>query len=1509
MSDTEVTPTEQKPKRKRTLLQRIVNVFLYIGLVIFVLFVLFFGFSQTSTFRNWLRHYVVELANENLNGKISIGKIEGTIFSSLILRNTIVSMEKDTLLNAGMIELRTSPLKIFLKKIYVRKVEIKDTRIAFVKDSSGVLNISKLFPPSEEEDDTAKSSFPLRIEISDLKLTNVDFTLQNFDKVGSTEYYSSLNMDDLRVNDIFLSLKAFADIKNNTYETKIDYLSFSPNLTGFNLKSLSGEFGVSPKEILANNLLISTANSDISLNAKVDGLNIFDSTMTENIKYSIMNISLKSSKFNFDDISSFVPDLDILKGAAGLQLDASGNLIEMNVNKIIIDYESTHLETKAVVRNIDNTDEMTISANFKDSYINQSDIDKLLPEFGIPNFANLGVVKIDTLTFDGRPLNFKSKVLLSTKEGRISSDLKMDLEKTIAEYDISLLATNFNLSPIANISSNLNLKGKFIGRGFSPKEMNTNIVLVGDGSNIEGITIDSLSLTAQAKDGIIDYSLFTVSDKAKSEIIGSLDFLQENLGYNAVGSVQNLDIGKIMNDTTTLTDLNFKFKTEGENFDIDKMNMYLTLDLSPSAINGVLLDSIRTITDIFTDNNDERVINFISDIADITLKGQFSLPDAISVISKETSLLTNAFMKKIAEVLPSSKLDKYLVEPEQIKKVSSGRNSKMDERVSIVYLIDLKDFGIITPFLNDKKLEIDGDVTGNFTYDDDSIFVTLNSSLNYVKYWGNTDVYFISKMNLGVDFANNFVVGSTEDIALDLKVKTKRIFAGTDLNNVVIELNMRDNIADINIASMLENFASAKVKGLADLRGSSINLNVDTLGLVYKGFDIKNKENLKFSFTENRIDFNKFKLIHSNGEISVDGFLSANENQNLNLKISNFRGKDIFQSFTAGNGFSHLDINLNLDALITGNYASPIITIALLGDSLKYKEKVFGNLISNFNYENKNFSSDIKYFDSYSGSSVPALTLVGNIPINLSFADSGKRIIDDEEIDISLTSNNLDITPFGELFPGTSKFKGKLNSNLNVIGSIQEPYPDGFLTLDDASFLLKYNNLEYYAGLKLRVGKDYLSVDSLLLANSVDTKSGGRITGGGTAELENLNMVSSQFVLNGNLKVLSDESKYVSPNLYGDLVISTNGNFELKFDKNGAKLKAPINIDVANLTYSQAQSFYTSSSENFIYKFVEDTVVNNYKVMDFEALLNLSRLQNEEEVQQVAKPSKFDYSIDVKVEDEATLTFILSREFNQNLVAVLRGNIQYESIDGKPVAQGELQLLEGSTLEFIKTLNAEGKIRFESELSNPYLDITATYKNYYYPVETSSNGEGDQGGSDEVEVAVKMKIKGSLKELDKNLAQQSEKLTVYIGTVNIENEVSDPTKDASDAVMFMLLNKFNDNVTQQERSMVSSYAASFAGSIVGGFLNRQLGDYVKSLELRQSGTDTKFILAGRAGKFRYSIGGSTAVFQDLGLANVKIEYPITRSFFMRIERKEALSETKYINEMINEMGLKYRFEF
>jgi hypothetical protein len=1038
--------------------------------------------------------------------------------------------------------------------------------------------------------------------------------------------------------------------------------------------------------------------------------------------------------------------------------------------------------------------------------------------------------------------------------------------------------------------------------------MNTDILLIADESTIEGIKFDSLSLTAQANAGLLGYSLLSSFNKAKAEVDGSLNFLHENLGYKANGIVQNLDIGKLIHDTAMVTDLNFNFQTEGKDFNIDEMKMFLAFNLSPSMINGVEIDSLRTITNIFTDDNENRVISFISDVADVTVKGKFSFTNLLSVINEESSLITNAFMNKIDEIIPSNKLNE-VVASKKFEETIQEKTSNHYDDLSLVYLIDLKDFGIISPFLKDKRLEIDGNLSGNVLYSEDKILLTSKSNLNYVKYWGKTEVYFLSNLNADINLANALDVQSTEDINLDLKAEINRIFTGTDLKDIYLDLKFKDNIAKINFSTSLEDYASAKLKCLANMKSSVVNLEMDTLDLYYKGFDLRNKEKLNLSFSENKIEFNKFRLIHSNGEITANGYLAADQDQKLDLIVKDIAGKDLFQIFSNGNGLGLLDINLNLIGTVTGDYSNPILEFELNGNNLTYKGKNFGDLVSKFKYADKNFSSDIKFFDSYNGFSSPALKLIGNIPINLSLTDTGKTVFANEDIELNLISNNLDLTPFSEVIPGVSKFKGYLNCDVKINGTIQEPYPNGYIKLDNSSFLLKYNNLEYDAGIKITVAKDYFSLDSLLLANSEGTQFGGKITGGGTAELDNLNMTSSQFTFNGNLKVLGEETKFVSPNLYGDLVISTNGNFELKFDKNGANLKAPINVDVANLTYAPTSGVYTSSSDNFIYKFVEDTIKKDSKTMDFEALVNLSKLNETEEIERTAKKSKFDYNIDVTVEDEATLTYVLSREFNQDLIAIVRGNFQYERIGGKPIAQGELELLEGSTLEFIKTLNAEGKIRFESELSNPYLDITAVYKNYYYPEVSTSNGEGDQSGSDEIEVAVKLRIKGSLKELDKNLSQQSDKLTVYYGAKNIEDNIPDPTKDASDAVMFMLLGKFNDNVTQQERNVVSSYAASFAGSIVGGFLNRQLGDYVRSLEIRQSATDTKFILAGRAGKFRYSIGGSTSVFQDLGLANVKIEYPITRSFFMRLERKEALSETKYINDMVNELGLKYRFEF
>lgn len=124
-----------------------VNIFVYTFVGIFLLLMILFGISQTSIFKDWMRDTVVEIVNDGINGKLSIEEIDGTIFTSLIIKNvTLTSLQNDTVVSAGNIELRTSPLKILFKNIYVRKFELKDAKIKLVEEEDGQLNLLKIFP-------------------------------------------------------------------------------------------------------------------------------------------------------------------------------------------------------------------------------------------------------------------------------------------------------------------------------------------------------------------------------------------------------------------------------------------------------------------------------------------------------------------------------------------------------------------------------------------------------------------------------------------------------------------------------------------------------------------------------------------------------------------------------------------------------------------------------------------------------------------------------------------------------------------------------------------------------------------------------------------------------------------------------------------------------------------------------------------------------------------------------------------------------------------------------------------------------------------------------------------------------------------------------------------------------------------------------------------------------------------------------------------------------------------
>ncbi|GAB4285873.1 MAG: hypothetical protein Kow0098_00380 [Ignavibacteriaceae bacterium] len=1489
----------KKNKPTRSVFHKTVNVFLYAGLVILIIFILLIGFTQTSTFREYLRETLLTELNAAINGKLSIERIDGTILSSVELINTTVTQNDNILFSAESIELRFSPLRLLLKTIYIRKFEILNASLNLTTDSSGTLNIVNLFPPSESSD-TAGSEFPFKIQVADFRLTAFNFSHKVFGNSGETDFYSSLNTDDIKLSDINLHLNALADISENDFLVNIDDLSFDTNIQEFSVKRLTGGFKTIDGELSAENLSLITTRSDILINARLLNYDPFDSLYSDISKANI-DFQLNAYPLSFTDLSAILPETGILGGSINAEISAAGNFKKLLVENLKIAADKTIISGFASVSDIDQPQLMHISALFANSEVSLKDVNDLINGAEIPVYEQYGLIKLDTLKYEGTPLVFTAEAKVSTDRGRLTLNNKFNFKKSPFSYEGYIKTYSLDLLPVIGISTSLNLNGKIIGSGTEPSDMNTLISFTSHRSRFQKLNIDSLSVTLSAKDTIIGFNFSLLSEKSQLKLNGTSDFKNfRSPSFNIEGIAKHIDLMQLTSDSSSISDLNFTFEAEGKNFDPDSLNLFMNLKLTNSTLGGVTIDSTRLIADLFT-TGEERVINVISDIADITLSGKFSLIPTISLVAGQADAITNSFVKLASDLIGTGGKEMYPVSASDNFYAEDSDYSALDSITQISYLIDLKDFKIVSMFLGEGNLEIDGELSGKFRKESDSINIRNVTDIAYVKYWNNNEAFFISGTELELNLFKNLYINDLSGIKTELRLNSERIYAGTDIIDLKIDFAMNQSNSELELSGKVADKFSVNLKTAIGLYDDSVHIAFDDLILSYNKFQLKNKTPLLIELDPETIKFRDFRL-YRNGEgiIELTGELKKNGKQDIRLDLINFRGKDVAENLLGMAPFKSPDADIRLVSSLRGTFADPQAELSIEIDSINYASRYFGSLRSLISYKNNKADLDIKFIDDLTAATELAFSLTGSVHYPI-VSGTESETLPEDEIDLVLNAEKFDLSVLGSMLPGVKNLSGILKSNLIISGKIDSPEFSGEILVNDIWFTAVANGLRYSASLGILLDGNKIHLDSLYLRNEDRVKDGGILLASGEMILDNLSISSAFFNVKGTLKVLDNISKSSSPSVYGDLVIQTNDIVTLRVQPGEIFLKAPIKVKKADLTFPMTQSAYENTLDNFIYKYVSYDNPQDSISADFDEILK--RIESDEN--QIGTNSSgfvFDYLISINVDEEARMNIVLSKEFNQYLTAILKGDFEYEMVRGRQIVRGELNLVEGSSLDFLKTFQADGSIRFENELSDPYLNITATYNDYYYPADSTQSGP-------EVPVAVKVKLSGLLSELHKNFIKDENNIAVYYGQYNIDNDLPDPSKDATDAIFFILTGKFTEGVTQQDRNAAASTATSIAGSIFSGFLNQQFGDYVRSVQFRQVGSTTRFSLIGKAGSFRYEIGGSTDVFQDLSNANVKIEYPLVDRLLLRLERKEAISETNISNEMINELGLKYRFEF
>ncbi len=1495
------TPPENgKVKVKRSLTRKIINAFILIILILFTISLILLGFTQTKTFRDYLREKVIALANSELNGKLNIEKIDGTFFTSIYLRNTSIVLDNDTLLTAANIEIKTSPMQLLLKKIYVRNIVLEKLKVNLLQDKNGDWNYKKLLKPTPE--DTSKSTFSFLIQAPDIKLKNISLTYQTYQNLRSQAVYKNINYNDLRINDLNFNAQVYADIENSDYLLILNELSFKPNLTRFNLRYISGEFAVTKKFASVKNFYFLTDSSEISISARIDSLNLLGNVELEDFKNYPVTIDAKASPFNFDDLSSFFNSTEVLKGDPSFHLKAHGKFGSFKLDKGIVDFKDTHFELSGQVLNLNKPSKLYLKASVTNTDFDYKDVNLLMPSLQLPEYAKM-VLKGVNIEYEGEPTNFKTKFLGNVDDGFVSGEGSMNVAVTPITYDLKFETSNLNLFALSGINTKLTSKGSLVGKGTSPHDILASIKFNAVNSSIEEIEIDRFDLTSQAGDRKFSLNISSQAEGATSIVQGDVIFDADTIpSYSIIGDIKNINLAKFIKGDQYQSNMNFYFGLEGKSFDPDEINATLSFGIDSSYFQDKWINSSIVETKLKKDSNG-REIFLSSDFVDFKINGSFSLKKAIELIAYESKTISNIVTKKISELNPLSVVD------QEIKDDSLDIQSSpiVNSDISFDFDFKFKDFELIAMLMENEKLDITGFGNGNISNKGNNFSLSTELNLDYMVMMNKGRTIYLSDFVADFNFTRDNRFNSFDKLFGSASLTGKRLYFGSNVKAINADVTFNQSKLFYNASVNYDDLINAEVEGIILMTPIEQQFRISNLDVKYQGLSWTNRDTIKAFFNPNYFKIAQCNIAHDSSVVSLSGIIEASGSQDIDINANKISG-EVIEKYLFGFSESHLLATGSLASKINGKFDNPKMQIDFALDNLQYDVSKLGNLKGSLNYSEKNLLMDFVFLDSLSNKSKPLIVLNGNLPIDLSFATVNQRILEDKPVNMLLRSNNFNVSQLGRIIPTIIDQSGVIKGNVEISGTFNKPLYTGYLSLTDGLFRFKFNNLLYKCGAKLSFEDKGIVVDSMIVSNFDDTKFPGTINGKGSVTFEGFKIKDLGLRFFGDISIMGQRTKAVSPLFYGDLLIGSNGDWT--FNKRGDRylFKGDIELKQTDLVYTTGQDYSSGTNKNIDFEFVVDSSKIDKEQIKFQKLV----AQNKNDIS--GKQNGFDFNLDydlkISSQNRNKATFILSQlSLNQKLFVEMKGNLIFQNYNDKIFSQGAFELLSGSRLEFFKTFDATGFLRFESDITNPYLDIVSTYKADYI------NPRDPEGTSEEV--AVKIKINASLSDLAKTLASSQDALSIYIGARNIQNNVKESRYDYADALSFILIGKFKDDLTAQDKAQVAgqtqnafnSTATSFLGSILSSYINSAVGDLVNNISIDQTARDTKFSLSGRIQNFSYKLGGTQEVFQDIGKANIGLYLNLfSTRFLLRFERKDPLINYG-VYDKINELALKYKFEF
>jgi autotransporter translocation and assembly factor TamB len=267
--------------------------------------------SQTAWFKNWLRGYIEREANLYVNGRISIGRLGGNLFSGIELENIGLSMDdgtgvaavKDLGLDYNVFELMSSGLSI-------RHIRLNHP-VLYLRREGDSWSINRLVKQQRQEADRQGPARP--ITIADIGISDGSVVIDAPAGVSGVEIPKRIDRLDAK-----LSFK-YEPVR---YSIEIAHVSFRASDPGIGLNALSGGIAVKGDTAYVNKLALRTEETSISI----------DGAVQHYLTQPVFNLQITSDKLSLPEIARIVPRLAGVNLQLAFELKLDGPLDRLGVD-------------------------------------------------------------------------------------------------------------------------------------------------------------------------------------------------------------------------------------------------------------------------------------------------------------------------------------------------------------------------------------------------------------------------------------------------------------------------------------------------------------------------------------------------------------------------------------------------------------------------------------------------------------------------------------------------------------------------------------------------------------------------------------------------------------------------------------------------------------------------------------------------------------------------------------------------------------------------------------------------------------------------------------------------------------------------------------------------------------------------------------------------------------------------------------------------------------------------